>query len=98
MAMKYAIIPVTPFEQNCSLLVCKETQQAVVIDPGGDIDRILAVATKAGATIEKVLLTHGHLDHASAAGRLAKQLGVKIEGPHPDDLFLLEKLEQQAAA
>ena len=96
--MKYAIIPVTPFVQNCSLLVCDETQRAVVIDPGGDIEKILAVATKAGITIEKVLLTHGHLDHASAAGTLAKQLGVKIEGPHEDDLYWLEKLPEQAKA
>ena len=96
--MKYAIIPVTPFVQNCSLLVCDQTQQAVVIDPGGDIERILAVAKKGGVTIEKVLLTHGHLDHASAAGTLARQLGVKIEGPHRDDLFLIENLPQQASS
>jgi len=96
--MKYAIIPVTPFEQNCSLLVCDETQQAVVIDPGGDIERILAVAEKAGVKIEKILLTHGHLDHASAAGVLAHQLGVSIEGPHEEDLFLLQNLPQQTRA
>ena len=96
--MKYTIIPVTPFVQNCSLLVCDETQQAVVIDPGGDIERILRVAKKAGLTIEKVLLTHGHMDHAAAAGELAQQLGVKIEGPHEDDLFLLQGLPQQAAS
>lgn len=94
--MKYAIIPVTPLVQNCSLLVCDETRQAVVIDPGGDIERILGVVRKAGLTIEKVLLTHGHVDHASAAGILARQLGVKIEGPHEDDLFLLQNLPHQA--
>jgi hydroxyacylglutathione hydrolase len=98
MAMKYAIIPVTPFEQNCSLLLCEETQQAVVVDPGGDIDRILLAAEKAGACIEKILLTHGHLDHASAAGMLAQRLGVKIEGPHENDLFLLQNLPQQTRA
>lgn len=97
MAMKYAIIPVTPLVQNCSLLVCSETGQAVVIDPGGDIERILSVVNKAGVTVAKVLLTHGHLDHASAAGELAHRLGVNIEGPHPDDLFLLENLPQQAS-
>jgi glyoxylase-like metal-dependent hydrolase (beta-lactamase superfamily II) len=96
--MKYAIIPVTPFVQNCSLLVCEETQHAVVIDPGGDVERILGVVEKAGLTIEKVLLTHAHLDHASAARVLADRFGVKIEGPHPDDLFLLESLPQQAQA
>jgi hydroxyacylglutathione hydrolase len=94
--MKYAIIPVTPLAQNCSLLVCDETRQAVVVDPGGDIERILAVARKADLTIEKVLLTHGHVDHAAAAGELAQQLGVNIEGPHEDDLFLIQKLPQQA--
>lgn len=96
--MKYAIIPVTPFVQNCSLLVCDQTSSGVVIDPGGDIDRILRVAEKGSVTIEKVLLTHGHLDHASAAGMLSKRLGVKIEGPHEDDLFLLQNLPQQAKA
>lgn len=93
--MTYAIIPVTRFAQNCSLLVCDETRQAVVIDPGGDIELILAEAQKAGATIEKILITHGHLDHASAAGMLAQRTGAKIEGPHEGDLFLLQELPAQ---
>ena len=93
--MKYTIIPVTPLAQNCSILVCDETQKAVVVDPGGDIERILGVVKKAGLTIEKVLLTHGHLDHAAAAGELAQQLGVKIEGPHEDDLYMIQMLPQQ---
>ena len=93
--MSYAIIPVTRFAQNCSLLVCDQTRQAVVIDPGGDIDLILAEVQKAGATVEKILLTHGHLDHASAAGMLAQRIGVKIEGPHEGDLFLLQALPAQ---
>ena len=93
--MKYTIIPVTPLAQNCSILVCDETQQAVVVDPGGDIERILGVVKKAGLTIEKVLLTHGHLDHAAAAGELAQKLGVKIEGPHEDDLYMIQMLPQQ---
>lgn len=96
--MKYTIIPVTPLAQNCSILVCDETQHAVVIDPGGDIERILAVVKKAGLTIEKVLLTHGHLDHAAAAGELARQLGVKIEGPHEDDLYMIQMLPQQTVS
>ncbi|CAG4884749.1 putative metal-binding hydrolase [Georgfuchsia toluolica] len=96
--MKYTIVPVTPFVQNCSIMVCDETQSAVVIDPGGDIEKIVGVASKAGLIIEKVLLTHGHIDHAAAAGELARRLGVKIEGPHEDDLFLLQALPQQAAA
>lgn len=96
--MKYAVIPVTPFEQNCTLMVCDATQRAVAIDPGGDIDRILAVAAKAGVTIEKVLLTHGHLDHASAAGELAAKLNVPIEGPHEAERFLIDALPEQSAA
>lgn len=95
-AMKYAIIPVTPFVQNCSVLVCDETGQAVIIDPGGESERIIATVKKAGLIIEKVLLTHGHIDHASAAPILARQLGIKIEGPHENDLFLLEGLPRQA--
>lgn len=96
--MKFAIIPVTPFAQNCSILVCDKTNRAVVIDPGGDIERITGVIDKAKLVIDKILLTHGHLDHASAAGALAQQLGVKIEGPHEDDLFLLDNLPQQSAS
>lgn len=94
--MKYTIIPVTPFVQNCSVLVCEETRHAVVIDPGGESERILAAVKKAGIAIDKVLLTHAHIDHASAAPVLARQLGVTIEGPHEDDLFLLEGLPRQA--
>ncbi len=96
--MKYKVIPVTPFEQNCSMLVCDTTQHAVVIDPGGDLPRILAVAEKAGVKIEKVLLTHGHLDHAAAAGKLAQQLGVPIEGPHRAEKFLIDQLPDQSRA
>jgi len=93
--MIHTIIPVTRFAQNCSLLVCDQTRQAAVIDPGGDIELILAEVQKAGASIEKILLTHGHLDHASAAGLLAQRTGATIEGPHEDDLFLLQQLPQQ---
>jgi len=97
MGLKAAILPVTPFQQNCTLIWNDETMRGAVSDPGGDLDRIKAAAAEAGVTIEKILLTHGHLDHASAAGDLARELGVPIEGPHKDDLFLIEALPDQAA-
>ncbi|MBX3493950.1 MAG: MBL fold metallo-hydrolase [Parvibaculum sp.] len=97
MSLKAAILPVTPFQQNCTLIWNDETMRGAVSDPGGDLDRIKAAAADAGVTIEKILLTHGHLDHASAAGDLARELGVPIEGPHKDDLFLIEALPDQAA-
>lgn len=97
--MKYAVIPVTPFQQNCSILVCEETKKAAVVDPGGDLDQILAVVQKSGLTIERILLTHGHLDHAAAAGALSERLGgLPIEGPHEAERFLIENLSQQSAA
>lgn len=97
MGLKAALCPVTPFEQNCSLIWCDETMKGAVVDPGGDLDRIYAGIKKSGFTLEKILLTHGHLDHASAAGELAQATGVPIEGPHKDDLFLLDSLPTQAA-
>lgn len=96
MSLKAAIIPVTPFQQNCTLIWNDETMHGAVSDPGGDIDRILEAAEEMGVTIDKILLTHGHLDHAAAAGELAKRLDVKIEGPHKDDLFLIQGLPEQA--
>ncbi|HTH39597.1 MAG TPA: MBL fold metallo-hydrolase [Rhodocyclaceae bacterium] len=97
--MKYAVIPVTPFQQNCSILVDDATQRAVVVDPGGDVDRIVATLEKNGITVERILLTHGHLDHASAAGELAQRLGgVPIEGPHEDEKFLIDNLPVQCAS
>ena len=74
--MRYQIIPVTPFEQNCSMIWCPETMQGAFVDPGGDIDRLLAAAKTAGVQIEKLLLTHGHIDHAGGTGQLAAQLNV----------------------
>jgi glyoxylase-like metal-dependent hydrolase (beta-lactamase superfamily II) len=95
MSLKVAILPVTPFQQNCTLLWNEETMHGAVSDPGGDLDRIMATAEELGVTLDKVLLTHGHLDHASAAGELAARLDIPIEGPHRDDLFLLEALQAQ---
>ncbi len=93
--MKLLIVPVTPFQQNCSILVDETTNRAVAIDPGGDLDRIDAALASTGATLEKVLLTHGHIDHCGQAGEYAKRHGVKIEGPHLDDKFWIDQLPGQ---
>jgi glyoxylase-like metal-dependent hydrolase (beta-lactamase superfamily II) len=93
--MKLLIVPVTPFQQNCSILIDDATNRAVVIDPGGDLDRIDEGLAATGATLEKVLLTHGHIDHCGMAGEYAARHGVPIEGPHPDDRFWLEQLPGQ---
>jgi glyoxylase-like metal-dependent hydrolase (beta-lactamase superfamily II) len=87
-----AIIPVTPFQQNCTLLWCEATKKAVVVDPGGDLDAIVETIAKAGVTVEQIWLTHGHIDHAGGAAELKERLGVAITGPHRDDAFLLERL------
>jgi glyoxylase-like metal-dependent hydrolase (beta-lactamase superfamily II) len=91
--LKAAIIPVTPLQQNCTLLWCTETNKAAFVDPGGDLPRLKAAAAQAGVEIEKILLTHGHIDHCGQAGILAEELGVKIEGPHEDDRFWIARLE-----
>ena len=95
--MKIAVVPVTPFQQNCSILVDEATGKAAVVDPGGDLERIEEVLAKTGATLEKILVTHGHLDHCSGAAELRRRTGVPIEGPQREDLFWIEKLPQSAA-
>jgi len=94
--MKFRVIPVTPFEQNCTLLWCEKTRHGAVVDPGGDVQKILAAITEQGVTVDKLLLTHGHIDHAGAAAELAKILDVQIEGPHAEDAFLLDELPRQS--
>jgi hydroxyacylglutathione hydrolase len=84
-----AIIPVTQFEQNCTLMWCTRTMRAVVVDPGGDLPRIRRAIAEAEVTVEKIWLTHGHIDHAGAAAELRQELGVPIEGPHRAEEFLL---------
>jgi len=96
MTLKVLIVPVTPFEQNCSILICEETNRAAIVDPGGDIPKILDVLNKSGATPEKILLTHGHIDHCAGAVALAKELNVEIEGPHKDEAFWLDQLPLQS--
>ena len=89
------ILPVTPFQQNCSLVWDPATMAGAVVDPGGEIERIEHAIAAKGVKVEKILLTHGHLDHAGGAAALARKLSVPIEGPHEDDRFLLESLADQ---
>ncbi|MCG6206624.1 MBL fold metallo-hydrolase [Rhodopseudomonas sp. HC1] len=86
------IIPVTPFQQNCTLLWCEATRKAVVIDPGGDVPEILAAIEKVGVSVEAIWLTHGHIDHVGGAAELRDALKVQIIGPHRDDQFLLDNV------
>ncbi len=95
MSLQVSLIPVTPFAQNCALIWDSETSRGAVIDPGGDVDRILVAIEKAGVTVEGIFLTHGHIDHAAGAMELAESLGVKITGPGIEDKFLLDGLEEQ---
>lgn len=95
--MQYRIIPVTPFEQNCSLIWCEQTHKGAVVDPGGDLEKILEVARQEGVTLEKILLTHAHIDHAGGVAELAEQKQLPIIGPHKGDAFWIQGLPQQAA-
>jgi hydroxyacylglutathione hydrolase len=99
MSLQAGIVSVTPFQQNCTLLWDEAAKRGAVVDPGGDLDRIEAAITKTGMTVEKILLTHGHIDHAAGAAELKEKLGgIPIEGPHLDDKFLLDSLAQSALA
>ncbi|MBV8700642.1 MBL fold metallo-hydrolase [Bradyrhizobium sp.] len=91
------IVPVTLFEQNCTILWCEATKKAVVIDPGGDVPRIQEAIAKTGVTVEKIWLTHGHIDHVGGAAELRDVLKVPIEGPHPADKFLLDNVVSSGA-
>lgn len=93
---KAVIVPVTPFQQNCTLLWCEATKRAVVVDPGGDLPDIERAIAEAGVSVDKIWLTHGHVDHVGGAAELKAKLDVPIEGPHRDDLFLLEHVVDSA--
>jgi glyoxylase-like metal-dependent hydrolase (beta-lactamase superfamily II) len=95
--LKAAIIPVTPLQQNCTLLWCTATMRGAFVDPGGDLPRLKAAAEQAGVAIEKILLTHGHIDHCGSAGILAEELGVPIEGPHEADRYWIDRLAEDGA-
>jgi glyoxylase-like metal-dependent hydrolase (beta-lactamase superfamily II) len=97
MPIAAAVIPVTPFQQNCALIWDDATKEGVVVDPGGDAAQIQEAIAQAGIVVKRILLTHGHLDHAGAAAELAEALGVPIEGPHRADAFLLDGLPEQGA-
>lgn len=92
--VRAAIIPVTPFQQNCTLLWCEKTRKAAVVDPGGDLPRIRQAIAEHGVKVDKILLTHGHIDHAAGAAELKEELGVPVIGPHEGDAFLLEHLPE----
>lgn len=94
--MKVRVIPVTPFQQNCTLLWCEDSGKGVVIDPGGDMDQIMAVVNEEGIGLEKILVTHGHIDHAGGVAALMAQTGLPVEGPHRDDEFWIEGLPMQS--
>jgi hydroxyacylglutathione hydrolase len=94
--MKYSIIPVTPFQQNCTLIWCEETNRAAVVDPGGDLELIQARIDELGVVVEKILLTHAHIDHAGGTHEFSARHGIPVEGPHRGDLFWIEGLDQQS--
>ena len=94
--MRYRIVPVTKFRQNCSLLWCPLTMQGVIVDPGPDFEPIEAAIAEEDVEIVKILVTHGHADHSGGAGELSERLSVPIEGPHKGDDFLIEAMGKQA--
>ncbi|MDH5558054.1 MAG: MBL fold metallo-hydrolase [Alphaproteobacteria bacterium] len=95
--MKLIVIPVTAFQQNCSILWCEETMKGAVIDPGGEIDNILQEAEARHIEIEKILVTHGHADHCGGVAALRERLGVPVEGPHEDDRFWIDRVAEDSA-
>ncbi|HBG30858.1 MAG TPA: hypothetical protein DDW98_09550 [Gammaproteobacteria bacterium] len=94
--MKYAVIPVTPFAQNCTILMCEQTREAAVVDPGGEVERIRAILAKHALKLTRILVTHGHLDHVGGVAELAEATGVPVEGPHRADGFWIKMLPQQS--
>lgn len=95
--LRAAIVPVTPFQQNCAILWCTKTGKAAIVDPGGDVERILEGLKQSGVEPEKILLTHGHIDHAGGAAELAERLSIPIVGPHREDKWLLDSLPESGA-
>ena len=94
-ALCVAVVPVTPFQQNCSVLWDTATMRGAIVDPGGDLDAVLKVVERQGITLEKILLTHAHIDHAGATAELKRRTGLPIEGPHEGDRFWIEGLAEQ---
>jgi len=96
MPLRYLTLPVTPFQQNCSLLWCDETRDAALIDPGGDLPKLLAAVKAQDLTLKALWLTHAHIDHAGGTGQLARELNLPIIGPHPGDQFWIDGLAKQS--
>lgn len=94
--MRYTIVPVTPFEQNCTLLWCEASRQAAVVDPGGDVEQILAALAREQLTLVLILVTHGHIDHAGGVAELAERLGLPVEGPGEADRFWVDGMAEQS--
>lgn len=94
-AIKVAVVPVTPFQQNASIIWCTATMQAAIVDPGGDVPRLVEAARKLAVTPVVIWLTHGHIDHAGGAAELSEALALPIVGPHRDDQFLMDNLAEQ---
>ena len=94
MSIQVTIVPVTAYQQNCSIIKCLDTGRGALVDPGGDVERLLQAAEKMGATLEKILLTHGHMDHCAAADVMRKKYGVQIIGPQKEDAFWIDKLPE----
>jgi glyoxylase-like metal-dependent hydrolase (beta-lactamase superfamily II) len=94
--LRYETVPVTAFQQNCSLVWCGETRQAAVIDPGGDLPRLDAAVERLGLDLQQIWLTHAHIDHAGGTGTLARERGLPIVGPHPGDRFWIDGLAEQS--
>jgi len=93
-AIRAMIAPVTPLQQNCTIVWCVKTNKAAVIDPGGETPRLLKGIADNGLTVEKIWITHGHMDHAGGAAALKEATGAPIEGPHPDDQFWIERIAE----
>ena len=97
MPLRYLTVPVTPFQQNCSIVWCDQTREAAVIDPGGEVPRLLKEVERLGLTLKAIWLTHAHIDHAGGTAELARLKGLPIVGPHPGDQFWIDGLPQQSA-
>ena len=91
------IAPVTPLQQNCTIVWCTKTKKAAIIDPGGELPRLLKALEDQGLTLEKIWVTHGHLDHAGATAALKDATGAPIEGPQKEDAFWIDQMERQGS-